>query len=36
MQERPPDTDRSCEYIESAVADSRKAVILQRRGWMWG
>jgi hypothetical protein len=33
MEERPPDMEGSCEYIEQAVADSRQGVVFQLGGW---
>jgi len=36
MEERPPHTEGSCEYIEQAVVDGRQGVILQLGGWAWG
>jgi hypothetical protein len=36
MEERPPDMEVSCEYIETAVADRKQGVVLQLWGWAWG
>jgi hypothetical protein len=33
MEERPPVMEGSCEYIESAVADSLQGVVLQLGVW---
>jgi hypothetical protein len=33
MEERHPVMEGSCEYIEEAVADSQKRVVLQLGGW---
>jgi hypothetical protein len=35
-RKHPPDMEGSCEYIESAVADTRQGVALQLGGWAWG
>jgi hypothetical protein len=36
MEERPPATEVSNEYIEKAAADKRQGVVLQVGGWAWG
>jgi hypothetical protein len=36
MEERPPDMEVSCEYIELAVTDRKQGVVLQLGGWAWG
>jgi hypothetical protein len=35
MEGRSPDTEGSCEYIEQAVAESRRGVVFQPGGWAW-
>jgi hypothetical protein len=36
MEERPPDMEVSCEYIEKAVVDRQQGVAIQLWGWAWG
>jgi hypothetical protein len=36
MEERPPDMEVSCEYIEEAVVDRQQGMALQLGGWAWG
>jgi hypothetical protein len=36
MEERSPDMEDSCEYIEYAVVDRQQGVALQLGGWAWG
>ena len=33
LEERPPDMEGSCEYIEQVVADSQQGVVLQLGVW---